>query len=218
MTTKEIRRLVLPPNHARIESRSAGDNPVLISGYAAIFYRSDQPETQYQVDYDLVERILPGAFDAFLASDADCTCSPDHDDRLLLGRRSSGRLMVSADDRGLRYSVPYDADDPDHQRVAAKIRRGDITGSSLRFYALEERWLRDDASGLIIRELLKADVTQLGPVTDPAYRGTTAEVRSDGGGPADGGWQTIQAKKAAFLAAEELGETALLIELDEALA
>jgi HK97 family phage prohead protease len=189
---------------------------------AAVFYRLDNEETQYRVDYDMVERIMPGAFDAFIASDLDCTCSPDHDDRLLLGRRESGRLTITADDRGLRYSVPYDETDPDHQRIAAKIRRRDITGSSIRFIPIEERWLRDADSGLIIRELVAADIMQLGPVTNPAYRGTTAEARSAelnaGGGPVDGGWSTVQAKKAAFLAAEELGHEALLIEFEEELA
>lgn len=220
MPTTE-RRLILPHRLAAIESRAAGENPILISGYAAVFYRIEDPDTQYRIDEDMVERIMPGAFDAFLASDFDCTCSPDHDDRLLLARRSSGRLALTADDRGMRYSCPYDETDPDHQRIAAKIRRRDITGSSIRFIPLEERWLRDIDSGVVVREVIAADIMQLGPVTNPAYRGTTAEARSAelnaGGGPIDGGWGTIQAKKAAFLAAEELGHEALLIEFDDLL-
>jgi uncharacterized protein len=215
------RRLILPHRLAAIESRAAGENPILISGYAAVFYRIEDTETEYRVEEDMVERILPGAFDAFLSSDLDCTCSPDHDDRLLLARRASGRLTINADDRGLRYSCPYDESDPDHQRIAAKIRRRDITGSSIRFVPLEERWLRDNTTGAIVREVVAADIMQLGPVTNPAYRGTTAEARSvelnDGGGPIDGGWGTLQAKKAAFLAAEELGYEALMIEFDTTL-
>ncbi|MGV3486857.1 MAG: HK97 family phage prohead protease [Planctomycetaceae bacterium] len=208
----KIRRLRIPASLATIESRMDGEAPVLIAGYAAVFYRAEDRSTEYPVDSEMVERIMPGCFDAFLESQLDCTCSPDHDDRQLLGRRSSGRLLISADDRGLRYSVPYDATDPDHQRVAAKIRRKDVTGSSLRFYALEERWMRDLDTGLIVRELIRADVMQLGPVTDPAYAGTTAELRSH-----DGGWQTIQNKKAAFMAAEQLGHEALMIELEQEL-
>ena len=216
MTTNnedKIRRLRIPAKMATIESRMDGDSPVLISGYAAVFFNPDDSSTQYPVDSEMIERIMPGCFDEFLASELDCTCSPDHDDRQLLGRRGSGRLMINADDRGLFYSVPYDDSDPDHQRVAAKIRRKDVTGSSLRFYAIEERWLRDIDTGLIVRELLRADVMQLGPVTDPAYAGTTAEIRSSH----DGGWQTIQSKKAQFIAAEQLGHEALLIELDHEL-
>lgn len=218
--TRSERRLILPSHMAAIESRAEGESPILISGYAAVFYRLSDPETQYRVDYDMVERIMPGAFDEYLASVEDCTCSPDHDDRQLLGRRSSGRLSLAVDDRGLRYSLPYDPSDPDHQRVRAKIARRDITGSSIRFMATEERWLRDVDTGMIIRELLKATVMQLGPVTNPAYPGTTAEAReamSAGGGPADGGWSAIQQRKAAFLAAEELGHEALLIEFGEAI-
>jgi HK97 family phage prohead protease len=214
------RRLILPTQFAAIESRAEGDSPILISGYAAVFYRSTEPETEYRADYDMVERIMPGAFDAYLMSAEDCTCSPDHDDRQLLGRRSSGRLSLAVDDRGLRYSLPYDASDPDHQRVRAKIARRDITGSSIRFIATEERWMRDIDTGMIIRELIVAQVKQLGPVTNPAYPGTTAEAReamSAGGGPSDGGWSAIQMKKAAFLAAEELGHEALLIEFGEAI-
>jgi uncharacterized protein len=210
MSNKTIHRLTLPLAKASIESRSEGDSPMLIEGYAAIYYLSTDPTTEYVIWDDMVERIMPGAFDGFLAeASLDCTCSPDHDDRQLLGRRSSGRLALSSDSRGLRYSVPYDGDDPDHQRIAAKIRRRDVIGSSLRFVAHEERWLRDADSDRVVREIVKADVYQLGPVTDPAYIGTTAEVRSN-----DGGWKVLMEKRARFLAAEAAGADALLIEID----
>lgn len=212
-TNEAVGRLVLPASMAALESRAEGERPELISGYGAVFYRLGDDASQYRADVDLVERIMPGAFSEFVEDRSrECLCSLDHDDRQLLGRRSSGTLSMSIDDRGLRYSVPYDAADPDHQRVAAKIRRGDIFGSSLRFLAHEERWLRDQDTGMIVREVLAADVFQIGPVTDPAYEGTSAEVRSSA--VPDGGWATLQHRKAAFLAAEELGRESLLIEID----
>jgi uncharacterized protein len=210
MTNKTIHRLVLPRSLAMMESRADGDKPAMLEGYAAIYYVATDPATEYVVWDDMTERIMPGAFDAFIAdASLDCVCSPDHDDRQLLGRRSSGRLSVTTDARGLKYSVPFDPDDPDHLRIAAKVKRRDVVGSSLRFIAHEERWLRDDTTGMVVREIVKADVVQLGPVTDPAYAGTTAEIRSN-----DGGWQTLLDKRAQFLAAEAAGADALVIEID----
>lgn len=209
-----IHRLTLPQARAAIETRAAADGkPETLCGYAAVYYSTGDPLTQYDIWDEMYERIMPGAFDEFMANPTlEATCSPDHDDRQLLGRRSSGRLTLTSDERGLFYSVPFDPDDPDHQRIAAKVRRRDVVGSSLRFIAHEERWLRDIDTGAVVREIVKADVLQLGPVTDPAYDGTSAEMRSK-----DGGLQTLLQKRAQFLAAEHAGADALWIEIESLL-
>ena len=57
----------------------------------------------------------------------------DHDSKSLLGRVSNNTCKLSVDNVGLAFEVPVDPDDPDHQRVAPKIRRGDLTGCSFAF-------------------------------------------------------------------------------------
>lgn len=199
---------MLPQALAMLESRAAGDQPTLITGYGAVYHHADDPGTEYRIAADFVERLRPGCFDRFLASDRDCFCAPYHDENRILGRRSR-HLRVSSDDRGLRYSLPFDATDPDHVAIAAKLRRGDVSGSSVLFVVLAEEWRRDHERDLVIREVIEAEILHLGPVIGEAYHGTTAELRS--GNPA---WEMLQQRKAAFLAREADGYDSLLIELD----
>lgn len=209
MPKSEKRSALLPRSRAAIESRADGDAPVLISGYGAVYYNSLDPESEYRVDYDLVERFRPGCFDKFLASDRDCFCAPFHDERRVLGRRSR-LLTLSSDAKGLRYSVPYDSEDPDHVTIGAKIRRGDVSGASISFAAIAEEWRRDEVNQIVIREVIEAELLHVGPVVGEAYAGTTAEIRTDAGG----NWNMLQERKAAFLAAESQGVDELLFELD----
>lgn len=208
MTTKHEKRTAITPRvRAGIESRTEGETPILIAGYGAVYFNVNDPESEYPVCIDLVERLRPGCFDKFLASGRDCYCVPFHDERRVLGRRSR-MLSLSSDDKGLRFSVPYDASDPDHVSIAAKIRRGDVSGSSIDFAVVAEEWRRDGDNDRVIREVIEAEVFHLGPVVGEAYSGTTAEIRTAGN------WEMLQQRKAAFLAAESAGHDALLIELD----
>ena len=208
----EIRTAILPRSLAAIESRVDGESPMVIAGYGAVYYDPADPTTEYRIMPDFVERFRRGCFDTFLESKRDCYCAPYHDERRVLGRRS--RLMnLTSDTRGLRYSVPHDPDDPDHTAIAAKIRRGDVSGSSIDFAAVAEEWRRDPETDAVIREVIEAEVFHLGPVVGEAYSGTTAEIRTDQRSGCDG-WQLLLDRKAAFEAAETAGHDALLIEID----
>lgn len=205
---REQRWALMPRAAAKIESRMDGDHPVLINGYGVVYYDPKDAGTEYRVDIDMVERFRPGCFDKFLASNRDCFCCPYHDERRVLGRRSA-LLELHSDQRGVRYSLPFDESDPDHVAIGAKMRRGDVSGSSADFLVLAEEWRRDEGTDLITREIIEAELFHLGPVIGEAYQATTAEVRT-----ADGGWSQIQERKAAFLASEEDGADELLIEID----
>lgn len=208
----EKRWAVMPSAAARFESRTEGDQPILISGYGSVYYDPNVAGTEYRVDSDLVERLRPGCFDAYLASDRDCILAPYHDVTKILGRRS-GMMTLTSDSAGLRYSCPYDAGDPDHVAIGAKLRRGDVSGSSTQFMTLSEQWIRDPDTDMIIREITEAIVFHLGPVVGEAYSSTTAEIRT----ASDGGWGLIQQRKAAFLASESDGYESLMLELDDLL-
>jgi uncharacterized protein len=209
MTATELRRF-LPKSAAKIELRAEGDRPTSIAGYGSVFYDPTNPDSEYRIDYDLYERFGATAFAEYLASNEDCIGCWDHNSSNLLGRRAAGTLKLTADSRGLLYEIPFDPTDPDHQRIGAKLRRGDVTGSSQRFIATEERWMREDrAEGrVIIREITRAILMDIGPQTFPAYPGTSAELRTSDG------WKIIMDKKAEFLAAESVGAAVLLIEMD----
>jgi phage head maturation protease len=75
-----------------------------------------------------------------------------------------------------------DTSDPIHQTVAARIRRGDVRGSSVTWrldpkggQSFERR-----SDGMIVRNILKvAECIDVGPTHIPCYAGTSAEMRSE---------------------------------------
>lgn len=174
MTTE---RRFIGSGPAGIEVRQDGDRPRTLSGYAALFYRSEDPGTEYELWDGAVERIMPGAFDAAVAGD-DVRALFNHDPNHLLGRTTSGTLRLSVDNTGLRYDV----DLPDTQTgrdIAESARRGDLSGSSFGFSIRSDgaRWGRD--KGKDVRELRNLSLFDVSPVTYPAYKSTTVAVRAD---------------------------------------
>lgn len=159
---------------ARIESRS--DGTPMIVGYAAVYYDGTR-ETEYLLWGGVKERIMPGAFDEVLKAGPDVRALFNHDPNNLLGRVSASSLRLSTDERGLRYEI----DPPDTQAgrdVLTLVRRGDLQGSSFSFeWARDgDRWSKED--DFEIHEIIRfGGLFDVGPVTFPAYEGTTAGVR-----------------------------------------
>lgn len=178
----------------RIETRMDGDDEThVIVGYAAVFYDSDDPGTEYRLWEDTYERVMPGAFDEALRED-DVRGLANHEVTWLLGRTKAGTARLSVDSVGLRYEI----DLPDTQAgrdVRTSIERGDMDGSSFSFDVWGKRgrvqWVTEtrDEHTIDIRELHNLELFDVGPVTFPAYESTTsgmrdkdlAEVRSEHG-------------------------------------
>jgi HK97 family phage prohead protease len=107
----------------------------------------------------------------------------NHDPDQLLGRTRNKTLeLTRTEDGGLAYRIPYDAQDPDHQRVMRKIERGDVDGSSFLFVAGEDDWQEektDDGGSLYVRTVRQiGTLYDVCPVTNPAYPDATAAKRS----------------------------------------
>jgi uncharacterized protein len=159
----------------RLEKR---DDKRVIRGYAAVFYNAaDQEGTEYWLWSDMVERIMPTAFDRAVKDFHDARALFNHDGNWLLGRVASGTARLSVDAFGLQYEVDEDPNDPQWQSVAAKIDRGDITGSSFAFIARRTIWI--ETPDYYVREIHDLDLFDVSPVTWPAYSGTTAGRSAD---------------------------------------
>lgn len=160
-------------------SRETGKAPV-ITGYGAVFYRAGDPGTEYWLWSDMVERIMPGAFDRAIRED-DTRSFFNHDANFVLGRRQAGTLKLSVDSRGLLY----DATPPDSQvcrdQVLAPIERGDVSGSSFMFIPRKTVWVEEKRDGgtIYIRELHDVELWEVGPVVFPAYEATTTGIRGE---------------------------------------
>jgi uncharacterized protein len=168
----------------RIERRSDDpEAPQVIVGYAAVFYRADDPGTEFELWQDAYERVLPGAFDAALRDDVVRGLT-NHDKTWLLGRSDKGTLRLSVDKVGLRYEI----DPPDTQAGQDTLKlltRGDLDSSSFGFRVYggkrgSVRWVDETRAGrtVEIRELVEVELLDVGPVTFPAYSACTAGARS----------------------------------------
>jgi len=164
----------------KIEVRRKDDGGVRIGGHAAVFY-DGTPDTEYWIFDDLVERVMPGAFDTVLARGDDVAALWDHNVGQLLGRTASGTLRLEQDDVGLAFEV----DLPDTQLgrdIGALVERGDVTGASIGFAIGddgEEVWRR--LGSIDVREIYKVGMLRdASPVTFPAYAGTDVAKRAVG--------------------------------------
>lgn len=154
--------------------QSRADGKPVISGYAAVFYNANDPGTEYRMYSDMVERIMPGAFDKTLRED-DIRGMFNHNDNYILGRVKAGTMRLSVDSRGLKYEI----DPPDAQYardVMESIRRGDITGSSFLFKPVTNTYCEVEGNYIIERNEVK--LYEVGPQPFPAYESTEAGVRS----------------------------------------
>lgn len=171
-----------------------------IVGYAAVFFRDDDPGTEYELDdgsYDgvrLVERIDKKAFEGGALRNEDVIACFNHNEDHILGRSGAGTLKLEVDDVGLRYVI----DPPDTQLardLKESMSRGDITGSSFAF-RVESSTLSDEDKKTTVRTITKiAELRDVGPVTFPAYTATTATTRDAAFKEYDG-WKAHKAKLA----------------------
>lgn len=160
----------------RVERRAAAADggPTTLIGYAAVF------GVETVIGDWFREVILPGAFADSIAND-DVPAQFNHDPNYVLGRTANGTVRLSEDRKGLKYEVDLNADDPDAQRVGAKVARGDVRGSSFAFSVEDddgEEWVRDDPAKLPLRKIKRAKLYDVAPVTSPAYETTSVSARS----------------------------------------
>lgn len=152
-----------------VELREEG-NALTAIGYGSVFNSYSQNLGGF------VERVDPAAFNKALGDQQDVRALFNHDPNKVLGRSKSGTLRMSVDDVGLRYEIDL-PNTPTGQELAELLKRGDISGSSFGFRAMDEEWsLTDD--GFPLRTLKSVALRDVGPVVFPAYSDAGAALRS----------------------------------------
>ena len=192
-----MERRTLVDSEVAIEERA--DGPGRIVGYAARFYNGDSG-TEYELAPGIVERIMPGAFDAALKRQDDVRALFNHDPNLLLGRTKSGTLELEQTTRGLRYRIKPNDETSVTKDVRSHISRGDVTGSSFAFTIDEEGWRKE--GDVEVREIRNLRLYDVSPVTYPAYEATSVGVRATGSEDWKAGHTAWKAREAASQAAE----------------
>ncbi len=164
----------VPSDLAQIRVHDGADGARSISGYGAVFYDGSEG-TEFELWRGAVERIMPEAFDRAIEEKDDVRGLFNHDPSALLGRTSAGTMRLDKDKRGLLYDIDL-SDTNVAQDVAKHIDRGDVSGSSFSFVVESEEW--HEEGDVDVFEVRGVRLFDTGPVTYPAYTGTSAELRS----------------------------------------
>jgi uncharacterized protein len=153
-----------------IQTRAKENEPVKISGYAAVF------NSRTSIGYWFDEIIAPGAFDKSIsAKNADIRALFNHDWHKVLGRTKAKTLTLSEDERGLYFEI--ELPNTSYARdLAESMERGDIDQCSFGFFVDEgkERW--DYSVEPALRTLEEVELYEVSIVSLPAYEDTEASL------------------------------------------
>ncbi|MEK5106525.1 HK97 family phage prohead protease [Cytobacillus sp. FSL K6-0129] len=153
-----------------VEKRDGENQSLRVSGYAAVF------NSKTSIGEYFEEMISPGAFSRTLSENGDIRALINHNFDKLIGRTKSGTLILSEDERGLKFEIDlpnttYATD------LAVSMARGDINQCSFGFFATEESW--DYSIEPALRTVNEAELFEISIVSIPAYENTeVALVRS----------------------------------------
>lgn len=150
-----------------------------IGGLGIVFY-DGTPQTQFRVFSDLIERISPDAISDDLLKNCDCRALFNHNSSNILGRNTAGTLQLTRTNAGIEYEIDLPNTELGNTVLEA-IKRGDISGSSFAFMPTKTEWSREVIDGKECDVVTITEITRLsdiGPVTYPAYEGTTSNNRS----------------------------------------
>jgi len=143
-----------------------------IVGYAAVFHDGTE-DTEYELMEGLRTKFTPKSFEGVKFNEV--LASYDHDYAQLLGRYPD-TLKLDLTSRGLLYKIKFNANDPDHQKVKAKIEGGYLKGSSLTFYTKYVNF--SEGKNYDTAEYQVVSLEEVGPVANPAFKGTSAVMLS----------------------------------------
>ena len=158
---KEIRHMI----H---EVRSEGEDEKKAAGIGIIY------DEWQEIWPGCMERISKGA----VKKGAEVKSFFNHEPSQVLSTTSSNPpLKLKNTDKGLEYVSPipptsYGKD------LEINLERGNVKGSSFAFSVPKDGVKAWEEKGIYYRDITKLNLFEIGPVTDPAYISTSANLRS----------------------------------------
>lgn len=162
MTKKKETRTVDITN---ISTRNKDGEPLKVSGYAAVF------NSRTSIGNFFDETIKPGAFARAISENGDIRALFNHDWNNVLGRTKSGTLVLTEDERGLKFELEL-PNTTVARDLAESMARGDINQCSFGFFATDETWNYDTEPAL--RTINEVELFEISVVSIPAYEDTEA--------------------------------------------
>jgi HK97 family phage prohead protease len=120
-----------------------------------------------------VEIVRPEAVQRTLQEGIDLRALWNHNTDIVLGRVSAGTLRATRDGTGLAVDI---WPGPEQRAFVASVSERGVTQMSFGFRTLDDAWHLEDE--LPIRELLDVRISEVSPVTFPAYLQTDLRVES----------------------------------------
>lgn len=150
----------------------------VITGYSIVYGRESRIINDHLGRY--IEIIEPGAVTPELLARSDIKMTLWHNRERLLARynKGVGSLSLAIDNKGVQYKFEAPLT-PDGNTALELVRRGDLTGSSVAYYAKPEnvRWSKRE-DGIILRRVLKIDyIGEMTIASDEAFKDTTVNAR-----------------------------------------
>lgn len=172
MIERETRSLDLTASEIRMETSEDG-RPVIRG--IAVRYGSLSAPLKDSKGRPFRERFQAGAFSRALATGADVRGLVNHNKDLVLGRTTAGTMKLVDGPDALRYEI-FPPTSAIAEHYVESINRGDMSGSSFRFYKIRDAW--SGAGEATVRDVLEADIDDVSVVTYPAYLDSEAAIRS----------------------------------------
>jgi HK97 family phage prohead protease len=138
-----------------------------LSGYAAVFYNSNDDGTEYRMSSHLIERIERGAFSETLAKRHDIKALWSHDAASPLGSTAAGTLKLSEDSKGLRFELQPDKQTTLGTNCFHAVRGGYVRGMSFGFRVISQKMSRE--LGQDIRTITRLHLSEISPCCWGAY-------------------------------------------------
>nr|WP_232817720.1 HK97 family phage prohead protease [Brachyspira hampsonii] len=159
------------------KSTDTEGEPLKLRGYAIVYNSLSEP-----LYGDLFrERINRGAFTKSLLEN-DQVCLWGHDTRYVLGRKSSGTLILREDEKGLYFEVSM-PNTTWARDLKESVDRGDIKQMSFGFKVVRDNWIDDKETlkeyGMPIREVEEITLHEISLVTFPAYTETNVRDQNN---------------------------------------
>jgi HK97 family phage prohead protease len=164
----------------KVEARSVAFNDLEVTkqgrhfdGYAAIYGE----ETDLG---EFIEVILPPAFRSALSATSNLPMLWDHNAAMPpFATTKAGTLKVTEDRRGLRVSADIDERHILGPTLISMAERGEVDGMSFGFMTGRKDNKVSERNGRMVRAITGfKHLLDVSPTWNPAYSGTTAELRS----------------------------------------
>ena len=151
-----------------LEQKAEGESREIV-GYPAV-YDKDSEVIGY-----FTEVIRQGAFTKSLKQLPDVRALLGHNPEAIIGRTKAGNLTLKEDSQGVRM-VLNPINTTDGEKALEWVKSGVVDGMSIGFRVVTDRWSMKD--GKNYREILEANLYEVSLVAWPAYKDTSASVRT----------------------------------------